>query len=59
MKEVSDSAASVCQDALSQNIIKCESSDHWTLMHRFNKAADFLGQVISSDEESARQDSDM
>ena len=30
-----------------RQIVEAESSDQWTLMHRFNKAADLLGQALN------------
>ncbi|GFR47292.1 hypothetical protein Agub_g8979 [Astrephomene gubernaculifera] len=39
----SDAAA----DELSRAVIEAESSSQWTLMHRFNKAADLLSEVLN------------
>ena len=33
------------EDELSRQIVAAENSSAWTLMHRFNKAADLLSQL--------------
>lgn len=33
-------------DELSRRIIEAETSDQWTLMHRFNRAAELLGEAL-------------
>ena len=37
-----DDPAAAVEDDLSRQIVQAESSNEWTLMHRFNKAADLL-----------------
>jgi hypothetical protein len=35
------------EDDLSRTIVDCEvNADQWTLMHRYNKAADLLEQIL-------------
>ena len=41
-----DAAASF-EDELSRTIVDAENSSAWTLMHRYNKAADVLAQTLS------------
>lgn len=40
-------AAAGFEDELSRTIVDAEDSSAWTLMHRYNKAADLLGQVLA------------
>lgn len=41
-------AAAAFEDDLSRTIVDCEvNSGAWTLMHRYNKAADLLSETLS------------
>ncbi|KAK9809702.1 hypothetical protein WJX73_007079 [Symbiochloris irregularis] len=43
-----DNAAGAFEDDLSRTIVDCEvNSGAWTLMHRYNKAADLLSETLS------------
>ena len=45
-KEAGDPAASF-EDEISRTIVDCEvNASEWTLMHRYNKAADLLNQAL-------------
>ena len=35
------------EDELSRQIVEAENSSAWTLMHRFNKAADLMDMALS------------
>ncbi len=36
------------EDVLSRTIVDCEvNSDQWTLMHRYNKAAELLDMILN------------
>jgi len=48
-----DDAASRVTDPITMAIIDAENTNAWTLMHRFNRAADLLGDVLGGQFEDA------
>jgi alpha-glucan,water dikinase len=46
-RSVEAEAAGAVEDPLVREIIDSENSDKWTLMHRFNRAADLLEEVLA------------
>ena len=44
-KDAEEAAETKFEDELSRQIVDAESSSAWTLMHRFNRAADLLNEL--------------